>query len=47
MEEFASETASVLVSAGHMKFILLHSKANEDGVRNFLQDANEAYLKVL
>ncbi|CAJ0626504.1 11983_t:CDS:2, partial [Entrophospora sp. SA101] len=36
---------SSMISAGNIKFMLLHETKNEDGIRNFFNEAYELYIK--
>jgi len=46
VDKFYEWTVSAWVTPGGMKFVLLHDAKQDDGIRLFLHEAWEAYVKV-
>ena len=47
MDRFGSDQiVSAFLSAGNVKFLLLHDGRNEDTIRNFFVEVHEIYVKV-
>ena len=47
VDKFNDFMISAYVTAGHIKFMLLHDVKNEEGIRSFFHDVHELYVKVL
>ncbi|CAJ0824933.1 11964_t:CDS:2 [Entrophospora sp. SA101] len=47
IDKFNEWHISSMISAGNIKFMLLHETKNEDGIRNFFNEAYELYIKIL
>lgn len=46
IDKFGTSNISSFVTAGNIRFMLLHEKKDEDGVKNFFNEVYELYLKV-
>jgi len=47
VDQYKNLQVSAFVSAGNIKFMLLHPQKNEDAIKSFFTEAHELYLKVL
>ncbi|GAM17909.1 hypothetical protein SAMD00019534_010840, partial [Acytostelium subglobosum LB1] len=47
VDKYNKFNISSYVTAGHIKFMLLHEKKDEDAIRNFFVDVHDLYLKIL
>ena len=47
VDRFANLYISAFVSPGHVRFMLLHDKKDEDSIKSFFNDVYELYLRVL
>eukprot|EP01113_Clastostelium_recurvatum_P042570 TRINITY_DN6905_c0_g1_i1.p1 TRINITY_DN6905_c0_g1~~TRINITY_DN6905_c0_g1_i1.p1 ORF type:complete len:137 (+),score=27.18 TRINITY_DN6905_c0_g1_i1:70-480(+) len=46
VDRFGKSYISSFVTAGHIKFMLLHEKKEEDAIKGFFQDVYELYVKI-
>jgi len=47
VDQYKNLQVSAFVSAGNIKFMLLHPQKSEDAIKGFFTEAHELYLKVL
>jgi len=47
IDRFGNSFISSFITFGYVKFLLLHEKKDEDGIKNFFTEVYELYLKVL
>ncbi|EFA86777.1 trafficking protein particle complex subunit 2 [Heterostelium album PN500] len=47
VDKYNKYNISSYVTAGHIKFMLLHEKKDEEAIRNFFVDVHDLYLKIL
>ena len=46
VDKVNNQQVSTFLTAGNIKFMLLHSGRSDDAIRNFFQDVYELYVKV-
>ena len=46
VDKVNNQQVSTFLTAGNIKFMLLHSGRSDDSIRNFFQDVYELYVKV-
>mmetsp|Transcript_11961 Transcript_11961/g.17930 ORF Transcript_11961/g.17930 Transcript_11961/m.17930 type:complete len:131 (-) Transcript_11961:1654-2046(-) len=47
VDRFNDQNVFAFVTAGGVRFLLLHEGRNEDAVRNFFQEVHELYVRLL
>ncbi|KAI5779812.1 Sedlin [Geopyxis carbonaria] len=47
VDRFGPSLVSTFLTAGNIKFMLLHDQKNEDPIRQFFTEVHEAYVKTL
>ena len=47
VDKFNDQNVFAYVTAGHIKFLLLHEGRNEEAVRNFFLEVHELYVKLV
>ena len=47
VDKFNDQNVFAYVTAGQVKFLLLHEGRNEDAVRNFFLEVHELYVKLV
>jgi len=47
IDKFGNSHISSFITFGYVKFMLLHEKKDEDGIKNLFTEVYELYLKVL
>jgi len=46
IDKFNDFYISAYVTPGHIKFMILHDTKNEDGIKNFINDVYELFVKI-
>ncbi|KAI9230381.1 MAG: transport protein particle 20 kDa subunit [Piptocephalis tieghemiana] len=47
VDRFNDKFVSAYLTPGNVKFLLLHDSKSEDGIKGFLTDCHELYIKIL
>lgn len=47
IDKFNNNIISTFLTAGNIKFMLLHEVRNDDGIKNFMSEVYELYVKTL
>eukprot|EP00753_Platysulcus_tardus_P000285 PLAT10244.1.p2 GENE.PLAT10244.1~~PLAT10244.1.p2 ORF type:complete len:102 (+),score=9.35 PLAT10244.1:154-459(+) len=47
VDKYGENFISAYITAGHVKFLLLHPARSDDAVKSFFQDVHALYLRVL
>jgi trafficking protein particle complex subunit 2 len=47
VDDYNGLKVSAFVTPGQVRFLLLHEKKDDDGIKNFFNEVHELYIKVL